>query len=342
MIGGQGVFEGVMMKSPDKSALSVRKENGTIELEQWANKKRTGKLVGLPVIRGIIAFVDMMGSGYSTIMKSAQLYDDDAEGEFEPSRLEKKIAEKTGKDATDVMIVIAAVLGVLLAVGLFFVLPTVITDLIKGSIENTVVLNLIEGLIRLTIMMIYMFSIRFIKDIARVFGYHGAEHKTINCYEHDMELTVENVRACSRLHPRCGTSYILIVMIVSIIVYSLTGWDLKGILKILAKIALLPLISGISYEILKFAARGDGICFRILRWPGMQLQRLTTMEPDDGMMQCAILSFEAVLGDRDEGEIESMRKAFSGIAEESVKEDPEGTALPGEDREGSLKEDEQA
>jgi len=309
-IGGQGVLEGVMMRAPKKSALAVRKENGELTLDEWKNKERNEWYAKVPIIRGVVNFVDMMVMGYSTITKSAKMFDESLSAEFEPSKFEKKIAEKTGKNAMDVMIVFAAFLGILLAVGLFFILPTLITDLIKGSLENQTLINLIEGGVRIVIMMIYMLAVRLMKDIARVFGYHGAEHKTINCFEKDLPLTVENVRKCSRLHPRCGTSYILIVMVVSVLVYAVTGFSGHGILRVLVKLALLPLIAGISYEFLKFAAKSDNLCFRILRWPGMQLQRLTTLEPDDGMIECAILAFEAALEEKSAEEIEEMRKSF--------------------------------
>lgn len=334
-IGGQGVFEGVMMRAPEKSALAVRREDGSINLDEWKNKQRDSRLAKLPIIRGLISFIDMMVMGYSTITKSAKMYDESLASEFEPSKFEKKLAEKTGQNAMDIMIVFAALVGIALAVGLFFVLPTLITDLIKGAIENAVVINLIEGLIRIVIMMIYMFSIRFMKDIARVFGYHGAEHKTINCYEHDMELTVENVRKCSRLHPRCGTSYILIVMTVSILVYAITGWTGRGFTRILIKLALLPVIAGLSYEILKLAAKSDSLCFRILRWPGMQLQRLTTMEPDDGMIECAILAFEAALMEKNHEEIIELKDSFdrSGKTAEMAEEGPENEAETAADEE---------
>ncbi len=321
-IGGQGVFEGVMMRSEEMSALAVRKESGEVVLEKTPLKAGKKWYAKVPVIRGVINFVDMMIMGYSTITKSAEMFGFDDGEDMEPSKLEKKIAEKTGKDPMDIMIVFAAILGIALAIGLFYILPTVITDFIKGSIENVTMINLIEGIIRIIIMMIYMFSIRLMKDIARVFGYHGAEHKTINCYEHEMELTVENVKKCSRLHPRCGTSYILIVMVVSLIIYAVIGFNGKGIIRMLVKLALLPLIAGVSYEILKFAAKSENIFFRILRWPGLQLQRLTTMEPDDGMIECAILAFEAALMEKSNEEIEQMRISFDK-SEKPVTEEAE-------------------
>lgn len=309
-IGGQGVLEGVMMRSPEKSALAVRREQGDIVTKQWPNKTRKKGFLTWPVVRGSVNLVEMMGQGVKTITDSAKMFDESNSEDFEPSKFEKFVAKKTGRDAMDVMMVVAVVVAIALAVGLFFILPTLITNWIKGSIESSLLINLIDGLVRIAIFICYMAAVSLMKDIRRVYQYHGAEHKTIACYEHGEELTVENVRKHKRLHPRCGTSYLLLVMIVTILVYACLGWNDNIWLRFGTRIVLLPIIAGLAYELLKFAARHEGAFFRALRWPGMQLQRLTTREPDDSMMEVAILAFEMALAEKSPEELEAMRQAF--------------------------------
>jgi uncharacterized protein YqhQ len=252
-IGGQGVLEGVMMRSETTAGLAVRKATGEIvfEKEPVTSAAKKNRFTKLPFVRGIVSFIDMMGYGVKTTTKSAKLYGE-AEAEYEPSRFEKFIANKTGKDAMDVMMVFAVVLALALAIGIFFILPTWLTDLIHRAMYGTaklaasqqIVINLIEGGIRLVIFLLYIIGIAFMKDIKRVFRYHGAEHKTINCFEHEEPLTVENIQKYKTLHPRCGTSYLLLVIVLSILLFSLIPLDISRLARIGLRLALLPVIAG--------------------------------------------------------------------------------------------------
>lgn len=309
-IGGQGVLEGVMMRAPETSALAVRKESGEIATKVWSNKKIKYKFLTWPVIRGVVNFVSMMVQGVSTITDAAKLYDESNEEDFEPSKFEKYVAEKTGKSAMDVMMVFAVIIALAFSVGLFFILPTLITGWLKGSIQSSLLINLIDGLVRMVLFLGYMSLVSLMKDIKRVFMYHGAEHKTIFCYENELEMTVENVRKQGRLHPRCGTSFLLLVMIITILVYACLGWNESWLLRLGTRLLMLPVIAGLSYELLRFLARHDGIIVRALRWPGLQLQRLTTREPDDTMIECAILAFQMALEEKSPEELEELKKSF--------------------------------
>lgn len=305
-IGGQGVMEGVMMRSPEDSALAVRREDGSIVTKKWKNKQRKSKIAKWPVIRGVVNFIDMMVQGVGTITDAAKMLDESAAEDYEPSRFEKFVANKTGKSAMDVMMVFAVIIAVILAVGLFFILPTTITSLVRGSIESVFLTNLIDGLVRLGIFLAYMVLVTRMKDVRRVFMYHGAEHKTIATFECGEELTVENARTKRRLHPRCGTSYLLLVMVIAIIIYSFLGWSDNLFLRFGIRILMLPVIAGVAYEVLKATGRSENIVMRAIRWPGMQLQRLTTKEPDDSMLEIAIIAFEMALGEKSEEEIAAL------------------------------------
>ena len=295
-IGGQAVIEGVMMRGVDRSAMAVRRESGEIVVEQWEHKasssvwyKRT------PLIRGIFNFVDQMISGYKCIMRSAELSGMDLEEE--PSPFEQKLEKMFGEYLMKVLYGVASVLGVLLAVGLFMILPTAISKgvnfLAGGAIANAG-LSLLEGGIKIAVFVSYMALVRRMPEMYRMFSYHGAEHKTIACYEAGEELTVENVRRHIRFHPRCGTSFLLIVLVISILVFSVVTWQ-NGILRVVLKLLLLPVVVSISYEIIKLAGRYDNLVTRIISKPGLWLQRLTTVEPDDSMIEVAIASMKPVI-----------------------------------------------
>ena len=318
-IGGQGVLEGVMMRSPEYSALAVRKEDGSIVTKKWKNSNKYEKWKKIPVVRGVVNLVEMLYQGTGVISDSAKLFDESFEEE--PSKLEKYIAKKTGKSAMDVMMVFAVIFAILLSVGLFFILPTFIASFFRKIIESELVNSLIEGLIRVIILIGYMIFCTCVKDVRRVFMYHGAEHKTIACFENEEELTVENVRKHRRLHPRCGTSYLLLVMIVSILIYAVLGeLGLNRIpwLKYCSKLLVIPIIAGIAYEILKGAAKHENWFTRAIRWPGMQLQRLTTKDPDDSMLEIGIIAFEMALEEKSEEEIAELIARF----DRSEKPDP--------------------
>jgi uncharacterized protein YqhQ len=321
-IGGQGVLEGVMMKAPSVCGIAVRKQSGEVvyEKENIESPTQKNKFYKLPIIRGIVSFVDILGFGVKTMTRAAKMYDDTSK-EYEPSRFEKYVAKKTGKDMMDVAMGFAVVVAIGLAVGIFFILPNVLANVFQHLIYGDVrlsgaqqfIMNLVDGGIRLVIFIIYILSITLLKDIKRVFRYHGAEHKTINCFEHEEELTVENVQKYKTLHPRCGTSYLLLVMVISILLFSLLGWSQSWYVKIGLRLLMLPIVAGVAYEFLKFAALGESLFFRIIRWPGMMLQKLTTAEPDDGMVEVAILAFNAAQGEIDKDSLDEMAKKFSCV-----------------------------
>jgi len=312
-IGGQGVLEGVMMRSEKYSAIAVRREPGNIVTQKTEVNmlKSKYKILGVPIIRGVVNFVEMLVSGIKTITDSAKMYDPEMAEEEKPNRAEEFIAKKTGRDSMDVAIFFAVVFAVVLAVALFFILPNLITGWITPYIQTPILKNLVDGLIRIIIFMIYMFAITSMKDIKRLFGYHGAEHKVINCYEHDMPLDVEHARMSSRFHPRCGTSFLLIVMIISILLFSLLGWSDNWAVRILLRLAMLPVVAGVSYEVLKFLGRHDNKFVQALRAPGMALQRLSTREPDDGMLEVALIAFQMAEDERTDVEIEALVKEYS-------------------------------
>ncbi len=291
-VGGQAVMEGVMMRTPEGSvALAVRKSDGTIVTEYMEKKPKSDHpALKWPVVRGVVAFVDSLSVGMKMTTRSAELY---GEGiEEEPSRFEKWLAAKTGKSAMDIAIVVAVVLAVALAVGLFVFLPSLTTQLIQWK-EATprIWKSLTEGFVRLVIFLAYITAIALMKDIRRVYMYHGAEHKTIACYEHEAELTPENAMKYSRLHPRCGTNYLFLVMAVSILFFAVLPYTENFFLRFLTRLVFLPLVAGLAYEVLKLAAASDKLWARIIRAPGLGLQYLTTREPEPEMIEVAIAAF---------------------------------------------------
>lgn len=291
-VGGQAVMEGVMMRTPEGAvALAVRKADGTIVTEYTEKKAKSDHpALKWPVVRGVVAFVDSLSVGMKMTTRSAELY---GEGiEEEPSRFEKWLAAKTGKSAMDVAIGVAVVLAVALAVGLFVFLPSLTTQLISWK-EATprIWKSLTEGFVRLIIFLAYITVIALMKDIRRVYMYHGAEHKTIACYEHEAELTPENAMKYSRLHPRCGTNYLFLVMAVSILFFAVLPYTENFFLRFLTRLVFLPLVAGLAYEVLKLAAASDKLWARIIRAPGLGLQYLTTREPEQDMIEVAIAAF---------------------------------------------------
>ncbi len=321
-IGGQGVLEGVMMRAPSMCGLAVRKVTGEIVYDKQSVTPITkkNKFFGLPIIRGVASFVEMLGFGVNTITKSAKMYDDTSD-DYKPSKFEQFIANKSGKDVMDIAMVFAVILSIGLAVGIFFILPNVLTNLLHGVIYGKAVLsgsqqflmNLIDGAIRMLIFIGYVLAVTLVKDIKRVFRYHGAEHKTINCYEHEEELTVENIQKYGTLHPRCGTSYLLLVMVISILLFSLLGWGGAWYARIGLRLLMLPLVAGVAYEFLKFAAMSDALFFRIIRWPGLMLQKLTTAPPDDSMVEVAIVAFRAAMDEMSTEELDALAKSYARL-----------------------------
>ena len=295
-VGGQAVMEGVMMKSPTGIAMAVRKPDGTIATQYKPQKSRAqkGTFLGLPIVRGVVAFVESLSVGMGTLTESAKLIGEEIDEE--PTKFEKWLAEKLGKSVESVIMGFAVILAVCLAVGLFFVLPTLISSLLLGASEvASVWKSLTEGLVRLLIFLGYILLCSRVKDVRRVFMYHGAEHKTIACYEAEEPLTPENAVKHSRLHPRCGTNYLFLVMAVSILFFAVVGWNANFFVRLATRLVFLPVVAGLSYEVLRFAAKYDNLFTRIIRAPGMGLQYITTKEPTPDMIEVAITAFELAM-----------------------------------------------
>jgi len=295
-IGGMALLEGIMMIGPEKKAVAVRKPDGEIDLtiEPLGYNKKIRKI---PLVRGVYGIFTQMVYGIKALMhaaKFADLEDDIEEGEEEkePSKFEKWMDAKFGDKSFDIIIYASVVVALLFSIGLFILLPNLLASIVTTG--NVVLNNLIEGVIRVLIFLGYIILVSRMKDIRRVWMYHGAEHKTISCYENDDELTVENARKYSTKHKRCGTSFLFIVLIVSVLVFSFTGWNSVWI-NLLARLLLIPVVAGIAYEIIKYAGRSDGLFSRIASAPGLFFQNFTTKEPDDSMLEVAIEAFKAVI-----------------------------------------------
>ncbi len=298
-IGGQALIEGIMMKSPEKTALSVRMPDGTVDTEMLKSEslRQKYKILALPVIRGVVGFGESMVQGYKAMMLSAEKsgFTDLEEGE----KTEKD--EKKESRLVNIIMVIGTVLGVALAVVLFMLLPRLIVSGLQALFNtgfSRLVRSSIEQLIKLSVFVLYVWLVSFMKDIKRVFMYHGAEHKTIFCYEKGLELTVENVRKQKRFHPRCGTSFMILMILISIVfstVVQMIFPDVYNVywLWVIVKILLIPLTCGVGFEVLKICGKYDNIVTRIISAPGMWLQRLTTKEPEDSMIEVAIIALKA-------------------------------------------------
>ena len=297
-IGGSAVMEGVMMRGPKEIATAVRKPDGEIEIDRRAVSSLVTKyhVNKIPVIRGVFAFFDSMISSIRALMWSAEFVDleDDSESKFD-----KWLTEKFGDKVKDIVIYFSLFISVIFSVGLFFVLPHFITSLLENVIKSNLIKTLIEGVIRISVFLGYVLLASRMEDIKRVFQYHGAEHKTIFCYEAGLDLTVENARSMSRLHPRCGTSFLVYVMIISIILFSFVSWGNMWI-RLGMKLLLLPVVAGISYEIIRWAGRSKNKVVCVISRPGMWLQNITTREPDDSQLEVAIESMKAVLTENKE------------------------------------------
>ena len=288
-IGGQAVLEGVMMKNSTKYAVAVRTPDGDIDVQVEEYKGVCGdkKFAKLPLIRGVFAVVDSLVLGMRVTMHSASFYEDEEETTEET---EKKAS---GSRADDIMMGITVAVSVVIAVGLFMLLPFLISDLLGKYIRNASLVAILEGIFRILIFVGYIAAISLMKDIKRLYMYHGAEHKCINCIERGRPLTVKNVMRSSRQHKRCGTSFLLFVVLVSVIIFFFIRVDNMA-MKLVLRLLLVPVIAGISYEIIRLAGRSNNILIRIISTPGMWMQRLTTKEPDEDMVAVAIASVEAV------------------------------------------------
>ena len=294
-VGGQALMEGIMMRGPKNICCAVRKPDGTIETKIEPTPAH-GIWTKIPLVRGAISMVESLIMGYRYMMYSAQVsMGDDYDPEEEETAFEKWVGDHLGKKAEDVLLGAAAVLGGLFAILLFTVLPTVLV----GGVNRLLPLGrwskvILEAVLKVAIFLSYMVVISKMKEIHRVFEYHGAEHKTIACYEAGDALTVENVRKYTRFHPRCGTSFLILVVIVSVFLYSVLPWSSTG-LRVVFKLLLLPVVMGISYELLKWCGRSDNLATRIIRQPGIWVQHLTVFEPDDSMIEVAIAAVTPVL-----------------------------------------------
>lgn len=311
-IGGQALIEGIMMRGPKGNAMSVRMPDGTIETEvdQYIPIKNKYKVLGWPIIRGVVGFAESMITGYKYMMKSADKALTEEEKEEDMSKLDKWISEHFGEKMMTVVGVISMVLGVALAFLIFMYLPTLTVDLFDNYLLKNVDISkfhpLIEGVMRIIIFILYMYLVSKMDMIKRTFMYHGAEHKTIFCYENGLELTVENVRKMSRFHPRCGTAFMFVMIIISVLVSSAlvlifpTLAEVNRVLWIAVKIAILPLVMGLGYEFIKFAGKYDNGIVKVLSYPGLLMQRITTVEPTDDIIEVAIESIKAVITDNPE------------------------------------------
>jgi uncharacterized protein YqhQ len=301
-IGGQALIEGILMRGPKSQAIVCRTADGLVEKTENLNLiKDRYPILGWPFIRGCVTFLDSLIKGMQALTYSANLIPPEEQGE--PDKLDKWIeAHFPEEKAQKLIIGSAVVLGIALALFLFIFLPTLIVGLIPPLKSNYLIRNLSEGLLKILILLAYMKLSSNVKDIKRVFSYHGAEHKTIFCYEHRLPLTVDNVRKESRFHPRCGTSFLLVVVVVSIIVNSFVHVD-NSFLRMLCHLLLLPAVVGISYEINRWCGKHDNILSAVLSAPGKWLQRITTNEPDDGMIECAIRALELVIPEEEGSDI---------------------------------------
>ena len=292
-VGGQAVMEGVMMKNPENgTALAVRQSDGTIVTEYYQNKNRhkKGTFPTWPVVRGVYAFVEALSGGMKITTRSAELLGE--EMTEEPTKFEKWLSKKLGKSAGDMAMTVAVILAAALAVGLFVILPSLLVSFL--GIESTFLVSLLEGVVRLLIFLGYLLGISRIKDIHRVFMYHGAEHKTIACYEAEGEMTPENILKYTRLHPRCGTNYLFLVMMVSILFFACI--PVRAFLpRVLTRLLFIPLVAGLAYEVLKAAAASDGWLARAVRAPGLALQHITTAEPTADMVEVALAAFNLAM-----------------------------------------------
>ncbi len=315
MIGGQALIEGIMMRGPKKDAI-VTCSGGELRTEIIDRKLPSKHIAKIPFVRGVVSFFDAQLTGVKALMKSAEVAPD--EYQEEPGKLDVWLEKKLGNERFQKVVVgMGVFLGLALSIVLFFLLPMIVGGFFYPIVQNNLVINLIEGFVRMTIFAAYMLLVARMQEMRRVFAYHGAEHKTIRCYEAGLPLTVENVKAQTRLHPRCGTSFLLVVMLLSILVFSVAssgllavipaletirGSFLYRLIMIVFKLLLLPLVVGISYEINRWVGRHDNKFTRILTAPGLWLQNFTTNEPDDDMIRTGIAALEAVLPENEGGD----------------------------------------
>lgn len=320
-VGGQAVLEGIMMKGEAKTAVAVRLPNDSIHIKT-ENIGEKSKWAKYPIIRGVFIFAGSLVHGTKTLMYSAEVLEnyEGAGGEYEKDKMTIWLEKHFGvKGAWDIMLYFSVALALVFTVGIFIIAPTALVDLAGQLTQNEIALNLIEGVLRIVLFVIYIALISKMKDIRTVFEYHGAEHKCIHCYENGLDLTVENCKPFYTLHPRCGTSFLMFVMVISLILFSLLGWP-NLFWRITSRLLLLPIIAGLSYELLRWAGRSSGPVVKLLSMPGLYLQKLTTLEPDDKQLEVAIIAMKA-----------SMEPA-SADCYEGIYEGPKYTNSPQENK----------
>ena len=297
-IGGQAVMEGVMMKAPDAIAIAVRRPDQSIVVRRNAYEAPSKKhpWMGWPIVRGVVNFCMMLSMGMNTLQQSTEML---GVLDEEPTKFEKWLSRKLGKGIDKIVMGVAVALAVVLSIGLFFVIPEAFARLLKGvwpDASMNWLINLLSGLLRIVILIAYIVFCAMVPDVRRTFQYHGAEHKTVYCHENDLPLSPENARGFSTLHPRCGTSFLLIVFVISIVLFTLVGYQGSNFfLRLGSRLALLPFVAGVSYEVLKGLAHSESKLAKVLRWPGMQMQRLTTKQPTDEMLEIAIVAMNVAL-----------------------------------------------
>lgn len=323
-VGGQAILEGVMMRGMERTAIAVRIPDGRIHIKTRKNGN-TSKWMKVPIVRGVFSFITSLVEGTKTLTYSAdvleyydrKLKDDKADGESEKmGKIESLLSEKLGSQKLwSLMLAASVIFALAFSVGIFVLLPTAAVGWIKAYISSPILLNLTEGILRIVMFLLYLSAISKMEDIKRVFQYHGAEHKTIHCFENNLELTPENAQTFYTLHPRCGTSFLMFVMIISLILFSLLGWP-NLLWRLVSRIILIPVVAGTSYELLKWAGRSDNIVVRILSLPGLYLQKITTNEPDEKQLEVAIASLKAVMVDPETPCIEGIIDEDVNLTEE--------------------------
>ena len=302
-MGGQAVMEGIMMKGADRTAIAVRRADGTINVKEQPLKPRS-KWMKIPIIRGVVVFVDSLVTGVSTLMYSAEVLEEDIpdEEDYTPGKFESWLQKKYGdKGVFNFLLYSSVVIALAVSIGLFVLLPTWLVGLCGHIIGNPIALNLIEGVMRIIMFIIYIVAISQMNDIKRVFQYHGAEHQTIHCYENGLELTPENCASFETLHPRCGTSFLMFVMIISLLLFSFLGWPNVWV-RLLSRLVLIPVVAGLSYELLRWAGSSESMVVKILSVPGLLLQKLTTKVPDKSMLEVAIVAVNVCLSKNEPAE----------------------------------------
>jgi Predicted metal-dependent enzyme len=323
-VGGQAILEGVMMRGMERTAIAVRIPDGRIHIKTRKNGN-VSKWMKVPIVRGVFSFITSLVEGTKTLTYSAdvleyydrKLKDDKADGESEKmGKIESLLSEKLGSQKLwSLMLAASVIFALVFSVGIFVLLPTAAVGWIKAYVSSPILLNLTEGILRIVMFLLYLSAISKMEDIKRVFQYHGAEHKTIHCFENNLELTPENAQTFYTLHPRCGTSFLMFVMIISLILFSLLGWP-NLLWRLVSRIILIPVVAGTSYELLKWAGRSDNIVVRILSLPGLYLQKITTNEPDEKQLEVAIASLKAVMVDPETPCIEGIIDEDMNLTEE--------------------------